>query len=57
MQIKQVEQQETQLKGLLDAVPDSVYICSKATEERRPRSLFANQKLNTFFGSDVVKAG
>lgn len=44
-----------QFRDLLDAVPDSVYICSKAEEDRGIRSLYANSKLNSFFKTDVLR--
>ena len=39
---------------ILDAVPDSVYICSKAKEDAMPVGLYANNKMNSFFGCDIV---
>ena len=42
------------MKSLLDAVPDNVIICSKATEKRPAKALFANLKAKIFFGADIV---
>lgn len=41
---------------MLDAVPDSVFICTKNTQnnEAKPQALYANLKMNAFFGCDVV---
>ena len=36
------EQQQRQMKSLLDAVPDNVIICSKATERKPAKAIFAN---------------
>ena len=40
----------------MNAVPDSVYICTKVAAEKRidPIGLYANSKMNNFFASDVV---
>ena len=42
---------------MLDAVPDNVIICSKASERKPAQALFANQKTTTFYGTDVVNHG
>ena len=42
VQVKQLEVQQAQLSDLLNAVPDSVYICSRASEGVAPKSLYAN---------------
>ena len=54
MQLKIVEQQQQQLTNLFHAVPDSVLLCTKGTDSKGAKSIFANLKMNTFFGSDVV---
>ena len=40
----------------MNAVPDSVYICTKAAAEKKidPIGLYANSKMNNFFACDVV---
>ena len=48
LKIKQVEQQQSQLIGLFDLVPDSVFICTKNNTEAEPKGLFANHKINQF---------
>ena len=40
----------------MDAVPDSVLICSKQTESQAIRSIYGNSRINSFFGSDVLKS-
>ena len=52
--LKVSEQQQKQMKSLLDAVPDNVIICSKATERKPAKVIFANLKTTVFFGTDVV---
>ena len=53
--IKIVKIQQEQLIGILNAVPSSVYICSKTSEEEEiPTSLFSNQKMNRFFACNVL---
>ena len=52
--MKTIEQQEIQLGGLLDAVPDSVYICTKGGIDKAPKGIYANFKMNQFFGRRVV---
>ena len=43
------------MADLLDAVPDSVFICTKAWGESKAiRSVYANFKMNNFFGRDVI---
>ena len=42
--------QQKQLLRILDIVPDCVYIC---TQDRK--GLYANQKINEFFGRDLIK--
>ena len=56
VRMKKSEQQEKQLAELLDAVPDCVLICSKDQEaEAKPsQSIYANFKMNDFYGQDVV---
>ena len=36
-------------------MPDSVYICTKGGIDRAPRGLYANLKMNQFFGRSVVE--
>lgn len=55
MQIKVTAQKEEQLRLLLDTVPDKVLISTKATESRRPRSLYCNLQTERFFGCNLVK--
>ena len=38
----------------MNAVPDNVYICTKASENNSPVGLYANSKMNSFFACDVV---
>lgn len=38
----------------MNAVPDSVYICSRAKESVASKSLYANSKMNNFFGCDII---
>lgn len=40
---------------MLDAVPDSVFILEKETEEIAGKPLYANIKMNAFFGCDIVR--
>lgn len=47
--------QMEQLRSLLDSVPDQVLITTRATENRAPKSLYTNEKMNKFFGCDLVK--
>ena len=48
------------MSDLLDLVPDSVFICTKTrtSEEDKSESsgLFANFKMNQFFGCNVLKS-
>jgi len=37
-------------------VPDSVFICTKSKDEKAPKGLFANFKMNQFFGCDVLQS-
>ena len=53
-QIKVIEVQQKQLVGLLDAVPDSVYICTKKSDQSEPNGLFANSGMNHFFSCNVL---
>ena len=55
--MKQIEMQQTQLKDLLELVPDSVYICTRSSDNSEPKGLFANCKMNNFFGQDVLLSG
>ena len=42
---------------MLDLVPDSVFICSKSKgDEKAPQGLFANFRMNQFFGCDVLQS-
>ena len=54
LKIKTTEQQQKQLADLLDAVPDNVFICSKAPGDTQVRGVYANFKMNNFFGRDVI---
>ena len=47
--------QQQQLASLLDTVPDNVLIVSKIKERRAPQGLFANERINQFFGTKVVQ--
>ena len=40
------------MAALLDAVPDSVFICSKGAQAR---PIYANMKTSAFFGKDIFK--
>lgn len=43
------------MADLLDAVPDSVLICTQPTTESKAiQSVYANFKMNSFFGRDVI---
>ena len=57
VKIKAIEQQEAQLSNLLDNVPDSVLICTKPTELKASKGVYANKRFNEFFGADVLKFG
>jgi len=55
IKIQTVKRQEQQLSDLLDAVPDSVFICSKNIFDsdgisKGPKCVYANFKMNSFFG-------
>ena len=52
-QLKRSEQQQRQMADLLDAVPDSVLICSKGSHEQHLRPIYANSKTSAFFGKDI----
>ena len=52
--LKISEREQMQLANLLNTVPDNVFICSKGTESQAMQSLYANLKMNTFFGGDIV---
>ena len=39
---------------LLDAVSDCVYICSKPAKDSQPEGLYANLKMDQFFGRSVL---
>ena len=41
---------------MLDAVPDCVLICSKSKDGSKAQNLYANMKMNNFFGCDIIKA-
>ena len=45
------------MKDLLELVPDSVYICTRSRDNSEPKGLFANCKMNNFFGQDVLISG
>lgn len=45
------------MKDLLELVPDSVYICTRSRDNSEPKGLFANCKMNNFFGQDVLLSG
>ena len=50
---------QSQLLRILDLVPDSVFICTKMNDKsdfEDPESLFANHKMNLFFGRRVIKS-
>ena len=57
IKIKYVEMQERQMVSLLDLVPDSVFICAKTADEQDPEGLYANFKMNQFFGRDDISKG
>mmetsp|Transcript_39793 Transcript_39793/g.52096 ORF Transcript_39793/g.52096 Transcript_39793/m.52096 type:complete len:91 (+) Transcript_39793:140-412(+) len=52
--LKTIERQQGQLADLLDAVPDSVLICSRGSVDSVPKGVYANRRMNKFFGRDVV---
>ena len=54
LRFKASEKQQNSLTELLDAVPDCVYICTKPGEENVPRGLYANLKMDQFFGRSVL---
>ena len=54
MQVKAMQKQQNQLEGLLNLVPDSVFICTKRKDEKEPKGIFANFKMNKFFGCNVL---
>ena len=47
------KQQQEQLSNLLDTVPDSVVIFSKNTEAHTAKVLYANRRINAFFGENI----
>ncbi len=49
-----VKQQQRQLSDLIDAVPDSVLICKKGDKESNMKALYANLKMNSFFGCGIT---
>jgi len=55
LQLQLVKAQQTQLKDVLDLVPESVFVCTKGCEQHPSRPVFANSKTNKFFGADIMK--
>ena len=51
---KQTEMQQNELINIMDLVPDSVFICSKSKDDTGPVGLYANFKMNQFFGRNVI---
>ena len=58
LQLKAQEDQSQQLNDLLDAVPDSVFICSKSKDTKmiEHKAMYSNLKMSNFFGRDPVQA-
>ncbi len=56
IEVKLMKRQQNNLTNLLDALPDSVLVCTKSTEETRAKPVFSNVKLNEFFGCDVLNS-
>ena len=54
VQIQLIKQQQRQMADLLDLVPDNVFICTKTSGDKRPKSVFANLKMNQFFGCNLL---
>lgn len=52
--LKNSEREQKQLANLLDTVPDNVFICTKGSESSESQRIYANLKMNTFFGGDIV---
>ena len=48
------ERHNEQLISLFDLLPDSLFICTKSKDKSDPKVVFANSRLNQFFGVDVL---
>ena len=45
---------QEQLANLLNSVPDNVLICTKGNEHHQLQPIYANARINQFFGKSVV---
>ena len=54
-EMKTNERQQNQLTNLLNTLPDNFLICTQSQGDDAPKSIFANTKIDHFFGEMVNK--
>lgn len=52
--LKVTEKQQKQMADLLDSMPDSVFICTKGSDDKQTCPIYANLQTNVFFGRNIL---